>query len=180
MAKASGDPALRALAHPLRLRMLSLMWAEAHSATGLAAALDIGHGLATQHLRRLVACDLVQLVETRPGRGGGERFFRTVQGPVLSERADDAVLLAQALAVTLRQRAHRRAPGPGVVVDADLWVTPQVWETFRADLAALVDGLHAHGRGPSDPDCVPVGVTLMAFRLLGVSEPPEAGRPARP
>ena len=164
------DPALRVLAHPLRLRMLSLMWAQPYSATGLAQELGIGHGLATQHLRRLADAGLVDLVEVRPGRGRGQHFYRTVRGDVLSRRADDAVLLAQALAVNLRDRALRKAPGRGVTTDADLWVTPQVWERFRADLEALVDELHGHAGAPRAPGSVPVALTLMTF-LMRDAEP---------
>ncbi len=159
------DPVLRALAHPVRLRMLSLMWAAPFGATGLASALNIGHGLATQHLRRLVDTHLVEPVEGRPARGGQERLFQTVRGRVLSDRDDDAPLLAEALATNLRDRSHRRLPGPGVTVDADLWVSPAVWERFRTDLAALVDGLHDQARSPTDRDAVPVAVTIMTFRM---------------
>lgn len=160
----TSDPVLRALAHPVRLRMLSLMWAAPFGATGLASALNIGHGLATQHLRRLVDTHLVEPVEHRPARGGQERLFQTVRGRVLSDRDDDAPLLAEALATNLRDRSHRRLPGPGVTVDADLWVDPAVWERFRTGLAALVDGLHDQGRSPTDRDAVPVAVTIMTFR----------------
>ncbi len=159
------DPALRALAHPVRLRMLSLMWAAPFGATGLAAALGIGHGLATQHLRQLVDTHLVEPVEARPPGGGRERLFQTVRGRVLSDRDDDAPLLAEALASNLRHRSHRRLPGPGVTVDADLWITPAVWDRFRTDLAALTDDLHQHAQPPSARDAVPVALTVMAFRM---------------
>ncbi|MGW2857569.1 helix-turn-helix domain-containing protein, partial [Streptomyces sp. NPDC001215] len=55
------DPVLRALAHPVRLRMLSLMWPGPMSAAELARELDISHALASQHLRRLDTVGLVEL-----------------------------------------------------------------------------------------------------------------------
>lgn len=159
------DPVLRALAHPVRLRMLSLMWAAPFGATGLASALGIGHGLATQHLRRLVDAHLVEPVEVRTKRGGQERLFLTVRGRVLSDRDDDAPLLASALATNLRDRSYRRLPGPGVTVDADLWLSPAVWERFRTDLAALVDGLHEQAQSPTAQDVIAVALTVMTFRM---------------
>ncbi|MGW5673350.1 helix-turn-helix domain-containing protein, partial [Micromonospora sp. NPDC003776] len=52
------DPRLRALAHPVRLRMLSLLWGAPLSAAALARELAISHALASQHLRRLDAAGL--------------------------------------------------------------------------------------------------------------------------
>lgn len=169
------DPVLRALAHPVRLRMLSLMWAAPFGATGLAAALGIGHGLATQHLQRLVDAQLVELVEVRTKRGGQERLFQTVRGRVLSDRDDDAPLLAQALATNLRDRSHRRLPGPGVTVDADLWLTPEVWDRFHTELTALVDWVHDQARSPTAADVVPVALTVMSFRVAADGEDPPGG-----
>ncbi|MEV1205735.1 winged helix-turn-helix domain-containing protein, partial [Microbispora rosea] len=44
---AEGDPRLRALAHPVRLRMLSLMWGAPMSAAELSRELGISHALAS-------------------------------------------------------------------------------------------------------------------------------------
>jgi len=160
------DPVLRALAHPLRLRMLTLMWPGPMSAAELARELGVSHALASQHLRRLDAVGLVELAEERLRRGGRERRYRTVHGAPLSQRRDGAPLLAETLARTLRERAARRAPdGDGVTVDAELWVDPEVWERARARLADLADELHAAARPPRSPGTAPVGISLMAFPL---------------
>jgi len=169
------DPVLRALAHPVRLRMLSLMWASPFGATGLASALRIGHGLATQHLRRLLDAHLVELVEVRTKRGGQERLFQTVRGRVLSDRDDDAPLLAEALATNLRDRSYRRLPGPGITVDADLWLSPEVWDRFHTDLTALVDWVHDQACSPTAADVIPVALTLMSFRVVAVGEDSPSG-----
>ncbi|MFD0489538.1 ArsR/SmtB family transcription factor [Saccharopolyspora spinosporotrichia] len=142
----NADPALRALAHPVRLRMLSLIWSAPRSAAGLARALGISHGLASQHLRKLVDVGLVELDEVRAKRGGRERLYRTVHGTHLSSRPESVALLSEALAVNMRWRSQRCVPGEAVIVDADLWVRPEEWEEFRRDLADLVDRLHARSR----------------------------------
>src|SRR2546430_10470170 len=90
------------------------------SAAELARELAISHALATQHLRRLDTVGLVELVEVRPHRGGQERRYRAVRGTPLSDQHAGAALLAEALAVNLRERAGRRAPRqPGVTSDAE-------------------------------------------------------------
>jgi DNA-binding transcriptional ArsR family regulator len=160
------DPVLRALAHPVRLRMLTLMWTGPMSAAELARELDISHALASQHLRRLDAAGLVELAEERMRRGGRERRYRTVHGSPLSDQREGTPLLAETLTQTLRERATRRTPGgEGVTVDAELWVDPDVWEDVRGRLAALAGELHDAARPPHTPGTTPVGVSLMAFPL---------------
>ncbi|GHD83302.1 hypothetical protein GCM10010336_74590 [Streptomyces goshikiensis] len=160
------DPALRALAHPVRLRMLTLMWPGPMSAAELARELGISHALASRHLRSLDAADLVELAEERTRRGGRERRYRTVHGSPLSDRLDGARMLAATLAHTLQERAARRAPdGKGVTVDAELWVAPEVWEAARQRLADIAAELHDAACPPRAPGTIPVGVSLMTFPL---------------
>ena len=49
-----GVARLRAMAHPVRLRILSLLTAEAMSAADVARALDLTHANASYHLRVLL------------------------------------------------------------------------------------------------------------------------------
>ncbi|MCD0484384.1 helix-turn-helix domain-containing protein [Streptacidiphilus sp. ASG 303] len=160
------DPVLRALAHPVRLRMMSLLWTVPMSAAELARELGLSHALASQHLRTLHAAGQVELAEVRVRRGGRERRYRAVHGSPLSDRQEGAPLLAEALAHNLRERAARRLPGcPGVTTDAELWVAPEVWEDVRGRLAALLDELHDAAQPPHAPGTVRVGATVTAFPL---------------
>ncbi|GAA1189653.1 DNA-binding transcriptional ArsR family regulator [Kitasatospora gansuensis] len=160
------DPVLRALAHPLRLRMLSLMWPGPMSAAELARELDVSHALASQHLRRLDAVGLVELAEERTRRGGRERRYRTVQGSPLSDQRQATPLLAETLAHSLRERAARRVEGSeGVTVDGELWVDPETWRSVSRRLADLAVELHDAARPPHTPGTTPVGITVMAFPL---------------
>src|ERR1035438_78848 len=68
--------ALRALAHPLRLRMLSLLTGAAMSAAELARELGVSQALASYHLRQLADAEAVELAEERSRRGGKERRYR--------------------------------------------------------------------------------------------------------
>jgi DNA-binding transcriptional ArsR family regulator len=160
------DPVLRALGHPTRLRMLSLMWSGPLSAAALAAELGISHGLASQHLRTLDRAGLVELTEVRAKRGGRERLYRTVKGSPLSDRRDASPLLTEALVSNLRQRLGTRVPdSASVVTDAELWVAPDVWNEYRKRLADLVAELHDHSQPPRTPGTTPIGATLMAFEM---------------
>jgi DNA-binding transcriptional ArsR family regulator len=160
------DQVLRALGHPTRLRMLSLMWSGPLSAAALSAELGISHGLASQHLRTLDRAGLVELAEVRAKRGGRERLYRTVKGSPLSDRRDASPLLTEALVNNLRERLAVRTPdSESVVTDAELWVTPEVWAEYRTRLAELMATLHDLSQPPRTPGTTPIGATLMAFEM---------------
>jgi DNA-binding transcriptional ArsR family regulator len=162
------DPMLRALGHPTRLRMLTMMWSGPMSAASLAAELGISHGLASQHLRTLDHAGLVELTEVRPKRGGRERLYRTVKGSPLSDQKDAQPLLVEAMITNLRQRITAWRPGEsGAVTDADLWLTPEQWAGTRDRLRELTAGMHEQASPPHTPGTVQVGVTLVAFEMLG-------------
>lgn len=160
------DPVLRALGHPTRLRMLSLMWAGPLSAANLAVELGISHGLASQHLRTLDRAGLVELTEVRPKRGGRERLYRTVKGTPLSDHKEASPLLTEAYLNNLRQRLGMRVPDSDwVVTDAELWVAPEVWHEYRKRLLDMMYELHEHAQPPRTAGTAPIGVTLMAFEM---------------
>jgi DNA-binding transcriptional ArsR family regulator len=166
------DPVLRALGHPTRLRMLSLMWAGPMSAATLSVELGISHGLASQHLRTLDRAGLVELAEVRSKRGGRERLYRTVKGTPLSDRRDASPLLTEAFVNNLRQRLAMRVPdSESAVTEAELWVAPEVWLEYRKRLLDLMWELHEHALPPRTPGTTPIGVTLMAFEMT----PPGTG-----
>ncbi len=67
---------LRATAHPLRLRMLSLLTSSAMSAAEVARELDITHANASYHLRLLHDADLVVVESEERIRGGVAKRYR--------------------------------------------------------------------------------------------------------
>lgn len=156
------DPVLRALGHPVRLRMLSMMWSGPMSAASLAAELGIAHGLASQHLRTLDRAGLVELAEVRSKRGGRERLYRTVHGRHLSDRKDVSPLLTEAMVTNLRER-RRRPDSEAVVVDAELWVTEEQWLEARKRLRDLLEDLHSKAAPPRTEGTLPVAATVMAY-----------------
>jgi DNA-binding transcriptional ArsR family regulator len=73
--RVAGLPAMRALAHPTRIRMLHLLRSEALSASELARRLGIRFGSARYHLRSLERAGIALRVGERTRRGGTEILF---------------------------------------------------------------------------------------------------------
>ncbi len=182
------DKNLRALAHPLRLRMLSLLNARSMSAAQLARELDVGHGLATYHLRQLAQAGLVILDSERTVRGGQERTYRYrppgTDGPPGPDGLDprNAPLWAAALSEEMRRRAHLADPhAPALTVDAELWVDPEVWRQVRDGVSALLTDLHHAAQPPGSPGAVRTSTTTWLFGMTladTVPAPPPAPAPA--
>src|SRR4051794_4800219 len=78
---------LRALAHPLRLRILSLLTGTALSAAEVARELDITQANASYHVRTLAAAGFLEAVGEETIRGGVAKRYAYVH--------DDASTTAQ-------------------------------------------------------------------------------------
>lgn len=172
--------ALRARAHPLRLRMLSLLTGAALSAAELARELEVSQALASYHLRQLADAGLVELAEERSHRGGRERRYRhrvepRADGPGAEVAASDVegqALFIEAVAEELRRRGSQRASGlRGLTIDAELWVDPQDWEEARQAIAAAGIVLHERARRPHEPGTVHVNTTVVMFPMLDPAPP---------
>lgn len=71
---------LKALAHPLRQRLLYALGGEPTTMARLAKEFGENKGNIGHHLKVLQAAGLVRIVETRPVRGGTEHYYqRTTQ-----------------------------------------------------------------------------------------------------
>jgi DNA-binding transcriptional ArsR family regulator len=81
------DPTVaKALAHPLRTRLLSALETRTASPSELAAELDVPLGVLSYHIRRLSALGFLKLVRRVPRRGAVEHYYTaTVRPPVTDE-----------------------------------------------------------------------------------------------
>jgi DNA-binding transcriptional ArsR family regulator len=166
---------LRAVAHPVRLQILSLLTGAEMSAAEIARELGITQANASYHVRVLARAG--QLVEARVEnvRGGRAKKYRYVPGGRESAHADgetappavdDEALLVEAYAAELRRRfALRRCDGRGDSTDAELWLEPQVWErvvelVHEASLLA-----HASALAPRTPGTVRTSFTAALFEM---------------
>ena len=161
---------LRALAHPLRLRMLSLLTGTALSAAEVARELGTTQANASYHLRHLRAAGLVVVAEEVTVRGGRARRYRHVAAadqPLPGARDGDHVVLAAALATELQRRTALRRPGrtPSPMADAELWVPSEVWRDVCDRVTAAMTDLHAAARPPRASGTVRTSTTVSMFAM---------------
>ena len=67
---------LRALAHPIRLRILSLLTGAAMTAAEVARELNLNHANASYHLRQLHAAGAIEVAGEERIRGGVAKRYR--------------------------------------------------------------------------------------------------------
>src|SRR3954465_15488224 len=76
----------KALAHPLRARILQRLGERVASPGDLAAELGAPLGGVRSHVRMLRDCEWVELVRTEPRRGALQHFYRATARPRLDEQ----------------------------------------------------------------------------------------------
>jgi DNA-binding transcriptional ArsR family regulator len=161
---------LRARAHPLRLRMLSLLTGAPMSAAELGRELGISQALASYHLRFLVEAAAVELAEEVVNRGGRERRYRyhagsPEPGTAGEELGSHELLLTAAVDELRRRHAQRKPAGPGLTVDAELWVSGEDWSEFRDTVRAAAVRLHEQATRPRTAGTIHVNVTALLFEM---------------
>src|ERR1700760_3130475 len=75
----------KALAHPLRARILQRLGERVLSPGDLAVELNAPLGVVSYHVRMLRDYDCVELVRTEPRRGALQHFYRATARPQLDE-----------------------------------------------------------------------------------------------
>jgi DNA-binding transcriptional ArsR family regulator len=161
---------LRATAHPVRLRILSLLTAEAMSAAEVARALEITHANASYHLRQLHdAGELVVDGEEKIRGGVAKRYRYDASRDVRSQRpgVDERVAYARANALEVERRLRAAAPGASSSSDLETWVDVETWHRALDLLHEASHLLHAAARPAGTPDTVHVSATTHAFTMSG-------------
>ena len=166
-----GDVArLRATAHPVRLRILSMLTAEAMSAAEVARALDLTHANASYHLRVLLDAHELVVESEEKVRGGVAKRYRYVVGglegrPTRPTTNDDLIAWQTATHAEVVRRLAGRVPGPSTSSDIETWVSPEVWgETVTAIADAMVR-LHAEARPPHTEGTIHVSASTQGFAM---------------
>ncbi|MDO9377806.1 MAG: helix-turn-helix domain-containing protein [Nocardioidaceae bacterium] len=166
---------LRALAHPLRLQMLSLLTGAALSAAEVARELGISQANASYHLRTLAAAGQVVEAGTETIRGGTAKRYRHPWDGAAELRPledGDFPLYLQAVAAEMVRRGALREPGRrGCTTDAELWVEPQVWAEVLEQVDAAASRLHAEARPPRTDGTVRVTMTAALFAMADRTHP---------
>lgn len=84
-AKPSAQELAKALAHPLRVRILTLLGeSQVASPNMIASGLDEGLGNVSYHMKTLRDFNCVKLVKTEPRRGAVEHFYRATGNAVVN------------------------------------------------------------------------------------------------
>lgn len=159
---------LRALAHPVRLRILSLLTGAAMTAAEVARELGTTHANASYHLRQLEAAGEIEVVSREVIHGGRAKRYRYVPAarqPAPTVPRDHRIVHA-AMIEELRRRSAAFAPGQNNrTSDAELWVDEQAWaDAIQRIHQASID-LHAAARPPHTPGTKRVGVTIALFEM---------------
>ncbi|MGH3509371.1 MAG: ArsR/SmtB family transcription factor [Nocardioidaceae bacterium] len=163
---------LRAIAHPVRLRILSLLTGAEMSAAEIARELDLTHANASYHLRVLADAGEIVVAGEEKIRGGVAKRYRhpwdreevTPSGGPASggDRSPSMRAVADEL---VRRFASRRSPSKGLLVDAEMWVTPEVWGEVLEHLDAASRAIHANAQPPRTPGTTHVNLTAGAFEM---------------
>src|SRR3954465_3070867 len=75
---------MKALSHPLRVRMLTLLNQKVSSPSELADELGEPLGNVSYHMRFLADLKMVKLVRTEPRRGAVEHYYQALEPPQVS------------------------------------------------------------------------------------------------
>jgi DNA-binding transcriptional ArsR family regulator len=168
----NGQIPLRALASPIRLRILALVTAAPMSAAEVARELDIAHASASYHMRQLRDAGLVYLDEQRVVRGGQElRYGYDPRGGLHLTR--EAAALAETAILTEVQRRLGTNPRRRAVSDTEIWVEPAVWDDVIARVGAALAELEAAAQRPRTPGTVHVGATSLLLQFENDDPPAE-------
>lgn len=178
---------VRAISHPLRIRLLAMLDEQAASPVLLASALNQPLGTVAYHVRVLYDLGLVELVSTRQRRGATEHYYRTTAHPRFTDEAWDALdpVAKQRVLTAVLSKAHdyatRAAAGGGFdPADAHFTSTPlkldaQAWgELAKATKAWLQatariekDAARRLARDPHSQ--LNVGLVILLFQAVPYS-----------
>jgi DNA-binding transcriptional ArsR family regulator len=166
--------ALRAMAHPARLRIMSLLTAAPMTAAEVSRELGLTHANASYHLRTLLSGGLIFVESEEKIRGGiAKRYRYTVsherEHPLGNRPIDDEQLRAEFAAfaheLIRRTRDAHFPPGAKVLADAELWVDPEKWADIRTRVADALIELHEVAKPPRTPGTVRTSTTAAMFEM---------------
>jgi DNA-binding transcriptional ArsR family regulator len=183
---------VRALAHPLRVRILAMLDERPSSPARLARALGASVNVVAYHVRRLREIGVIELVEVRRGRGGLEHIYATPRHPTFSDAAWEQLepeARSRVLIVMLRQMweyVRRAATARGferrdaLITRTPLRLDEAGWEALAAAstqwLRAVEEIERDVARRGSD-ELFDAGLVVLLFEASPFSEAP--ARPRR-
>lgn len=159
---------LRAGAHPVRLRILSLLTGAEMSAAEVARELDLTHANASYHLRLLERAGEIVVAGEERIRGGVAKRYRHPWAELAERKAapEELVMEMRTMGQELVRRSGLREPGTrGQTCDAELWVSDEVWAEALALVERAARLVHENARPPRSDGTRPINLTIAAFRM---------------
>lgn len=162
---------LRASAHPVRLRILSLLTGVDLSATDVARELDLTHANASYHLRVLERAGLIVVAGEEKIRGGVTKRYRydlaesrTAGRGATDPEGQQAYLRATAEELT-RRGLELDPAGKIHATDAEVWLRPEVWEQVREHLQEAARIAHEEAQPPRTEGTLHLNLTTVTFEM---------------
>ena len=202
MESLSGDPKIqlddpryvKALAHPLRIRILAMLGERAASPVQLAQKLDATLGTIAYHVRTLHNLGLIELVATRQRRGATEHVYQAIETPRFSDDAWEGLgpVAKQRLLTAMLRQIGEYVNGSAAVGGFDrsdanisrvsLKLDERGWKQLaRATKRWLaeVDRIQESAAervpaGEAEHELFEVGLVLLLFEAMAFSDQPAA------
>ncbi len=160
------------MAHPVRLRILSLLTGASLTAAEVARELGLTHANASYHLRNLLAGGLIVPAGEEKIRGGVAKRYRydvdrdeaADHRPPRSD-AEIRALYAAAAHELIRRSTQGDWSAKKSMTDAELWIDTDTWEELRERMTQLSRDLHAAALAPRTPGAVRTSTTMAVFRM---------------
>ncbi|MBD3916103.1 helix-turn-helix transcriptional regulator [Nocardioides hwasunensis] len=166
---------MRSVAHPVRLRILSLLTAEAMSAAEVARTLALTHANASYHLRVLhEAGELVVESEDKIRGGMAKRYRYRVGGDpdrpgTPRSSTEDRIAWQTATHSEIVRRLASATRGPGTSADIETWVAPEVWSEAMDAVSAAMNLLHERAVPPGTEGAIHVSASSQGFVMTETS-----------
>jgi DNA-binding transcriptional ArsR family regulator len=185
---------MKALSHPLRVRMLTLLNQKVSSPSELADELGEPLGNVSYHMRFLADLKMVKLVRTEPRRGAVEHYYQALEPPQVS--GDDWAQLPASLRRTLSDgvvgqiakdlsgaaksggfdRENMHVSRHAMVLDQEGWdELSALLGDVQQQARAIQDRSAKRLKKSRDGTAIPTSLALMQFEAGG----PEAPRRTR-
>ena len=187
---------VRALGHPLRIRILAILEERTASAVELSRILGADIGVVAYHVRKLHQLGLIELERESRVRGAIQRHYRAFERPKISEESWGAAppVAKQALIDAMLQQIHdygRASNAAGGFDRPDAHITRTAlrldregWERLAASLTGVLEeveriteDVREREAGGTAGELEDVGVVMMLFEALPLGGPRPAVAP---
>jgi DNA-binding transcriptional ArsR family regulator len=194
------DPGyVKAMSHPLRVRLLAMLQEQDASPVELADYLDVSLGVVAYHVRTLHQLGLIELVSETRKRGAIEHHYRATHRPRISDEAwgKASAMAKQAAIGSSLQMIYdyaRASAGAGGFDRSDAHLTRTTlrldekgWKQLAKICTRLLeqidridrDAATRIGNDPHPANVVDTAVVMMVFESVRLSQQPAAdGRPS--